>query len=97
MRETTVKEDYQAVYEALHRIYETHRRDHRENSDSEQMCCMWSTHDPPDIIEDTPPLTDIEDAFGISIYEDAALELYDMDLDEAARKIVEIREKQRQQ
>jgi hypothetical protein len=58
---------------------------------------MWSTYDPPDIVEDTPPFTDIEETFGISIYEDAALELYDMTLDEAARRIIDIREKQSQQ
>ena len=58
------------------------------------MCCMWSTYDPPDIIEGTEPFCDIEGTFDICIDEDNALELYDMDLDEAARKIMEIREKQ---
>ena len=85
-----MKDNYQTVYKILHRIYQKHRRNYPENGDSEQMCCMWSTNDLPDIIEDTPPLTDIEDAFDISIDEDGALELYDMDLDEAARKIIEI-------
>jgi hypothetical protein len=55
---------------------------------------MWSTNDPPDIIEDTPPFTDIEDAFDIRIDDDTGLELYDMDLDKAARKIIEIREEE---
>jgi hypothetical protein len=94
MRETTMKDDYQAVYEVLHRIYERHRRNYPENANSEQMCCMWSTDDPPDIIEGTPPLADIEDAFDISIDDDSALELYDIDLDETAKKIIEIRERQ---
>ncbi len=40
-----MKDDYQAVYEMLHRIYETYRDNHPENPDSEQMCCMWSTYD----------------------------------------------------
>jgi hypothetical protein len=44
----------------------------------------------PDIIEGTPPFGDIEDAFGITFDDDAALELYDMDLDEAAVRILEI-------
>lgn len=42
---------------------------------------------PPDIIEDTPPFHDIEKAFNIIIDEDECIELYDMDLDEAAEKI----------
>ncbi len=83
-----MKNDVVMVYETLHRIYQKHRRQYRENWDSKQMCCMWSTHEPPDIIEGTPPFEDIEDAFGIAVDEDAAMALYDMDLDEAARKIM---------
>lgn len=51
---------------------------------------MWSTYTPPDVIEGTTPFRDIEAAFDIRIDEDAALILYDMFLDEAARKIVEM-------
>jgi hypothetical protein len=51
---------------------------------------MWSTYDPPDIIEGTDPICDIEDAFDIEISVDEALEIYDMDLDQAAKKILEI-------
>ncbi len=58
------------------------------------MCCMWSTNDPPDIIEKIDPICDIEDAFDIQISDDEALELYDMHLDQAARRILEIRKKQ---
>ncbi len=86
-----MKDDYQAIYETLYRIYQKHRRKYRKNPDSRQMCCMWSTHSPPDIIEGTPPFNDVEDAFGITIDEDAALMLYDMLLDEAARKIMDMR------
>lgn len=42
------------------------------------MCCIWSTDDPPDVLEDTEPLLDIEDAFDIGIDEDAAVELYEI-------------------
>ena len=54
------------------------------------MCCMWSTNDPPDIIDDTDPFLEIEDAFEINIDEDSALDLYDMELEKAAKKIIEI-------
>ena len=78
------------VYETLRGIYQKHRRKHRENPDSEQMCCMWSTNTPPDILEGTEPFEAIEAAFGIVIDEDEALELYDMTLQEAAKRIIEL-------
>ncbi len=80
----------ETAYRTLRAIYDRHRRRHRENPDSKQMCCMWSTDAPPDIIEGTPPFDDIEEAFGIAIDDNAALELYDMDLDEAAVRILEM-------
>lgn len=53
---------------------------------------MWSSNRPPDILEGTRPLCAIEKAFGIDIDEDLAVEFYDMNLDEAAKKIVELQE-----
>ena len=81
------------VYDVLHAIYSKHRRKHRENPDSKQMCCMWSTNHPPDTIERTGPICDIEAALDIQISDDEALELYDMDLDRASRMIFEKRKK----
>ena len=86
-----LKDSLSSIYDALHTIYLKHRRCHPENPDSKQMCCMWSTDDPPDIIEGTDPIWDIEEAFGIQINDDEALELYDMYLDQAARRILEIK------
>ena len=90
-------DDYASVYETLHQIYQKHRRRYRKSFDSKQMCSMWSTSNPPDIIEGTPPIYDMENAFDITIDDDTALELYDMHLDEAARKIVDMRTEQGQQ
>ncbi len=78
------------IREKLLRIYKKHHRLHKSNPDSLQMCCMWSTTDPPDFIDDSPPFFDIETVFNISIDEDDCLELYDMDLDEAVAKIANI-------
>ena len=89
----SMKNSLDSVYAALRTIYSKHRQKHRENPDSKQMCCMWSTNDPPDIIEGTEPICDIETAFGIQISDDEVLELYDMNLDEAVRKILEIRDR----
>jgi hypothetical protein len=82
---------YKIAYQTLHTIYDKHRRKYRGNSDTKQMCCMWSTHNPPDTLLDTQPIYDIEDAFNIKIDEDEAMEIYDMTLDEALNKIMEMK------
>ena len=69
-RETIKMSTYKSTYKALHEIYEKHRRNYQENGDSKQMCCMWSTNDPPDVIEDTEPFNDIEAVFNITLDED---------------------------
>jgi hypothetical protein len=84
---------YNATFRTLHEIYDKHRRNYRENGDSEQMCCMWSTNDPPDMIEGTEPFEDIEVAFGIVIDEDDAMDLYDMFLEDAAKRIIAIQKR----
>jgi hypothetical protein len=85
--------DHESIYQTLHEIYQKHRR-HHENVDSKQMCCMWSTDDPPDIIEGTEPLADIEAAFGITIDDEEALNLYDMDLEGAVFRIMELQKEE---
>jgi len=92
-RETINMSTYKAAYNKLHDIYDKHRQNYRENGDSKQMCCMWSTNDPPDEIEGTEPFDDIEAAFKITIDEDDAMDLYDMVLEDAAKRIIEIQEK----
>lgn len=84
-----------AAYRTLHGIYEKYRRRHPGTPDSKQMCCMWSTSNPPDVLEGTRPLLDIEEAFGISIDESEALQLYDMMLDEATKRIVVMKQRLR--
>ena len=56
------------------------------------MCLMWSTDDPPDEIEGTEPFDDIEKAFDICINDDDAFYLYDMTLEEATMRIIEIQQ-----
>lgn len=86
--------EYNKTYKTLYNIYNKHRRNYRENAgDSGQMCLMWSTDYPPDIIEGTEPFEDIEEAFNIVITDDDAYDLYDMKLAEATRRIIEIRQK----
>ena len=51
---------YKTTYKILHKIYNKYRQRYKENSDSKQMCCMWSIYDPPDLIEGTEPFRDID-------------------------------------
>lgn len=81
---------YKIARQTLYAIYNKHRRKYRGNSDTEQMCCMWSTNNPPDIILDMQPICDIENAFNVEIDENMAMEIYDMTLDKAIKKIMEI-------
>ena len=80
---------YDDVYATLYKIYEKHRRKYH-NPDSKQMVCVCSCDNPPDIISHTPAFYDIQNAFDIDLDEDAAYEIYEMMLDQAAEKIMEI-------
>lgn len=78
----------ESIYQRLYKIYNKHRQQYKENRyDSQQMCLMWSTDDPPDDIRYSEPMEDIETAFGIVVDDDDALDLYDMTLKKAAQKI----------
>jgi len=55
-----------------------------------QMCLLWSIKTPPDVLEDTKQLEDLEAAFNIGITEDEAIEMYDMNLLEASKYIQEM-------
>ena len=83
--------ELEKTFDILYGIYNKHRRQYPENSfDSKQICLMWSTDDPPDVIEGTEPFDDIEEAFNIAIDDENALELYDMTLKEASIRTLEI-------
>lgn len=57
------------------------------SSETAQMCTLWSTDDPPDVLEDTEPFDDICDLINYRIDEDYALELYEMTIGEAAQSL----------
>ena len=82
------------IHEKIYKIFIKYKKRYKNPPASKQLCCMWSVTNPPDIIEDTPPFIDIENAFNISIDEDDCLELYDMDIDEATAKILNILQNQ---
>ena len=58
------------------------------------MCCMWSTDDPPDVLTETIQLVEIEEAFGIKLSEDVAVEIYDLSLSDSAKRIKIIMDEQ---
>ena len=83
--------NHETAFNTLYEIYNKYRAKYRENSyDSQQMCLMWSTNDPPDEVEGTDPFIDIEEAFQISINDDDALAMYDMSLKDATIKILQL-------
>jgi len=84
-----MKTEYQDIYERLHKLYKKHLRRFK-NPDSKQICCMWSTRNPPDEIYDCSQMDDIQDEFNVRVTEDDALELYDMTLDEATKFIAKL-------
>jgi len=90
-----MKDTHIDIHDKLHHIYDKHRKRYSGNPDSKQMCCMWSTSNPPDIIDGTAPFCDIEDAFDILIDDENCLELYDMNMDEAVVKITDLMKQQR--
>lgn len=71
----------------LRGIYNRYRKKYRGNPDSGQLCCMWSTSNPPDDICRSEQILSIENAFNIKLSEDDALELYDMEMEKAVKKI----------
>jgi len=88
-----MNDTYKITYQTLYAIYDKHRRKYRGNPDSKQMCCMWSTNNPPDTLLDTQPIYDIENALSIEIDEDKAMKIYDMTLDEAVNALNRMRKK----
>lgn len=76
---------YKYTYQKLHKIYKKYQRRYN-NIDAEQMCCMWSTKNPPDEIFETDQFSNIETVFDIDIGEDNAIEIDDMNFDEATKK-----------
>lgn len=71
----------------LKTIYDKYRKNYRNNPDTGQLCCMWSTANPPEDIYNSDQILSIENAFNVELSENEALELYDMELEEAAKKI----------
>ena len=73
--------------EKLRELHLKYRRKYQGNSNAEQMCCMWSTYNPPSDIYCTDQIYSIEEAFNIELSEDEALDIYDMDTVDAAKTI----------
>jgi hypothetical protein len=82
------------IYEKIFQIFMKYKKRYKNPPKSKDMACMWPIMNPPDIIEDTPPFHDIEEAFNISIDEDDCLEIYDMDISGAVDKISNLIQKQ---
>ena len=78
-----------AKQKILKELIEIHTRYSFEkySDESSQMCTLWSTDDPPDILEGTEQLEKICEMINKNVEEDYAVELYDMTLKEAAASL----------
>jgi hypothetical protein len=76
----------QKILEQLYKIFREYVG-HMEPNENSQFCIMWALDDPPDVLEMTPQIGSIEEAFDISLSEDDAVELFDMSLLEASFRI----------
>ena len=70
-------------------LFERYSPKSKPSADS-QMCLLWSIKNPPDILEGTKQFEAIEAEFEITIAEDEAVEMYDMNLQEASEYIQEL-------
>ena len=67
-------------------LFEKYSPKSKPTADS-QMCLLWSIINPPEVLEGTKQLNAIEAEFKIEISEDEAVEMYDMNLQEASEYI----------
>lgn len=74
------------IFETLLEIHKRYSSETNPNENS-QMCLMWSLDDPPEILELTEPLEEIDNQLGIEIEEDDAIKIYDMTIKEASEYI----------
>lgn len=73
----------QKLLEQLYKVFREYVG-HLEPNENSQLCIMWALNDPPDVLECTPQIGSIEEAFDISLSENEAVELFDMSLLEAS-------------
>jgi len=71
------------ITQALIKIHKKYSSERRSNENS-QMCTLWSTSNPPDILEHTPPFDELVNIFNFYFSEEEAVEFYDMDIVDAA-------------
>ena len=71
------------IFEKLCNIYKKYVKRGKPNKDS-QLWRIWPIFDPPDVLETTQQHIDIENTFDITIEEEDAVEMFDMNLKEAS-------------
>ena len=87
-----MKLNRQNIYDRLYKIYIEYCRVFK-NKDTGQMCCMWSTTDLPDEIYRCEQIHNIQAEFDLSLTKDDALEIYNMDFDDAVNFIIRLMKK----
>ena len=70
----------------LHKKYSGRRISNKES----QVCSLWSTDYPPDVLQCTPQLDEIEAYVDFGFEEMEAITFYDMSIEDAASYIFDI-------
>ncbi len=77
------------ILKILIRLHEKYSSDRYVTIKSD-MCGLWSIYEPPDELEDTEQLDELEEALKINFEGDEAYEIYEMNIIEASKYIYEL-------
>jgi len=77
------------ILQKLLKIHKKYSGERRSTKDS-QMCTLWSTSNPPDILENTAPYDELVEIFDFQFSEEEAVDFYDMNISDAATYIFNI-------
>lgn len=80
MKNTSTKNRLQELHDQYRKLY-------RESTNPKQMCCMWSIKDPPNDLVNTDQIYSIEEIFNIALSEEDVMDIYDMNVVDAAARI----------
>jgi hypothetical protein len=77
------------IYKKICKVYRIYSGDSNPKPTS-QMCLIWSGDDPPDILENTEALIDLENELNFGIEEKDAVEIFNMNIEEATNYLERI-------
>ena len=74
------------IYSKICKVFRKHSG-HIKPSPGTQMCLLWSIDEPPDILENTEALNELEKEINFNFDEEEAVEIFDMNIIDATEYI----------